>query len=321
MSSPRVVLEPCSFGDSSVSLVEEYLAERSLSLVPRGVKAERVFLARFFDFLKGCGVSEVGSVELRHLDAYQKHLETTPGKRGKLASRSYLLQHLGVARGFLVWCEVQAHTLVDFRPYAMPAGVKREMTALSVEQVRKLLEAPDPATPRGFRDRLILESFYTLALRRSESFGLNLSDVNLSERTLRAFGKGQTERLLPMSDRLTELFRRYIGTERRRLRPGPDEQSLWVSPLTGRRLSFGHFKKLVQTYAKRAGLFTGYPHLLRHACATHMLCRGAHLAQVSRFLGHTSLYSTQRYTHLSELEIRRELKRCHPRFREVTGDA
>lgn len=309
MPSPRELLEP-------------YLVERALYVAEATVSHDRFHLGLFFEFLDSRSVHEVGAVTFQDLDAYSHHLDTVPGKRGKTASPAHKQKALQVSRLFLSWACCAGHSLVDFERYQLPHRVRVEMVEVpSVEQVKKLLEAPDTSRPQGRRNRLVLESFYTLGLRRRESYQLSLSDISLSKRTVRVLGKRRRERTLPLTDRLTELFRRYLQEDRPRLRPNPGEEALWVSPQTGNRLSFTYLRVVVGGYAKKLGLGNIYPHLLRHACATHMLEGGATLQEIQLFLGHSSPNSTERYAHVGAEELKAVFKACHPRCRnEESGD-
>lgn len=304
MPSPRELLEP-------------FLVERALYVAEGTVKHDRFHLELFFGFLDSRRVREVGAVTFEHLDAYAFHLETEPGKRGRIASPPHKQKALQVSRLFLSWASCRGLSLVDFELYELPHSVRVTTVAVpSVEQVTRLLEAPDTSHPQGRRDNLILESFYTLGLRRRECHRLSLGDISLGKRTLRVLGKRQRERLMPLSDRLTELFSRYLHEDRERLRPNPGEEALWVSPQTGGRLSFTYLRNVVGRYAKKLGLGNIYPHLLRHACATHMLEGGATLQEVQLFLGHSSPASTERYAHVSNEELKAVFLASHPRGRE-----
>ena len=286
--------------------LESYLAERSLRVSPGSLKSERFYLERFSQFLKSLGVDEVGSVSPRHLELYRRHLETIPGTRGKKASLPYVRTNLSACRLFLVWCLGAGCTLVDFQSYPLPKCRPSEIRVLTVDQLRKLLEAPT-----NLRDSLILESFYTLGLRRVESYRLDLADVRLSRGTVRVTGKGGRERILPISERMCRLFDAYFKEVRPRLSPGPTEAALWVSKL-GARLGYESLRAVVRRSAAKVGLHGVYPHLLRHSCATHMLEGGASLQQVQAFLGHDDLASTERYTHPSDVEVLREILRARP---------
>lgn len=300
MSSPRELLAP-------------YLEERSLYVSVSTVKDDRFHLQRFFRFLDRQNVTHVGTLNLDTLAAYQRYLQTVPGKRGKLASESYLYKSLCLPKLFLEWAFRNGLTLESVESFSLPHCTNPEPEIPTVEQVQKLLEAIDPSSPRGKRDSLILESFYTLGLRRRESHQLNLVDLNLAKQTLRVRGKNQRERLLPVSDRLCGLFSDYLKKGRPYLRPCPDEEALWVSQSNGTRLCYESLRNTVYRTAQKVGLSGIYPHLLRHACATHLLEAGAELSAIQAFLGHNSPDSTERYTHVSQQELQTVFGRCHPR--------
>lgn len=301
MSSPR-------------SLVDAYLVERSLYVSSSTVTNDIFHLERFFEFLDSRGLDHVGLVSFDHLDAYRRQLETVPGKRGKIVSDTFKHKSLQVPRFFLNWVSCRGLTLVDFSLYPLPHRTANEILVPTVQQVNMLLEAPDPTKPAGWRDRLVLESFYTLGLRRRESHRLSIGDLNFNQQTVRVVGKRQRQRLLPLSDRLCQLLAMYLKEMRPRLRPFPDEQALWISPQSGTRLGFTYLRDIVRRNASRLGLQI-YPHLLRHACATHMLEAGATLKHIQAFLGHDSPSSTERYAKVTGPELRKEFDRCHPRAR------
>ena len=299
MSSPR-------------ELLEDFLAERALYVSESTVRDDRFHLRRFFRFLESEGVEDVAGVGFDHLDRYRVHLETVPGERGAIASPSYCHKSLAISRHFLNSCEELV--LVDFSLYQLPHVVKAKPVKVpSPDQVKLLLEAPNSKTPPGLRDRLILESFYTMALRRRESQRLSLADISLNKKTVRVMGKRQRERILPLADRLAKLLSVYIKDVRPHLRPLSQESALWISPQTGKRLGFTYLCEIVVRNAKRLGLGKMTPHLLRHAGATHMLEGGARLEDIQLFLGHSSPTSTERYTHVDLQQLKAVHQRSHPR--------
>lgn len=300
--------------------MEPYLQERALGVSASTVTSDLFHLKRFLDFLEEVGITLVGQVSFETLDRYRHRLDTVPGKRGRLLSGAFKHKSLQVPRSFLLWAFGQGHTLVDFCSYRLPHRTLPEILVPTVEQVKSLLEFPDGSFPQGRRDRLILESFYTLGLRRREAHRLDLGDLNFSQKTVRVVGKRQRERILPLSDRLCRLFGAYLKDSRPYLRPFPDEQALWVSPHNGTRLCYTHLRNIVWQSSQRLGLGKIYPHVLRHAAATHMLEAGAGLEHIQSFLGHTLPGSTERYVQVSDEELKREFRRCHPRCRVLAVD-
>ena len=311
MSSPRALLEP-------------YLAERALYVSESTVSGDLFHLKRFFAFLDERGVEHVGAISLEVLEAYRYRLDTVPGKRGTLASGAFKHKALHVPRLFLLWAFREGHTLVDFDSFPLPHRTLPEIVVPTVVQAQKLLEAPSLNSPSGRRDRLVLESFYTLGLRRRESHRLNIDDLDLSRQTVRVMGKRSRERLLPLSSRLCKLFGDYIKQDRPCLRPFPSERALWVSPQNGTRLGHTYLRCIVWRNSEKLGLGRVYPHLLRHACASHMLEAGARLEQIQAFLGHAVPSSTDRYAQVTDSELQEHFKRYHPRAhcaRQVEGEA
>lgn len=301
MSSPRELLEP-------------FLAERGLYVSASTVAGDRRYLESFLEFLEARGVVHIGSVGFECLSWFREHLQTRQSRFDRPLGSAFINMSLRVPRLFLIWAHGNGHTLVDFSEFPVPHRVAAEIVVPTVDQVRRLLAAPDQSTPSGFRDFLILEFYYSLGLRRRESHRLSLGDVSLSRQTVRVVGKRRRERILPLTDRLCGLVDRYLRESRPSLRPFPDEQAFWLSPQTGKRLGYTYLREIVFSYSESLGLSI-YPHLLRHACATHLYEAGAELPFVQAFLGHSDPNSTQRYTKVEALALKAEFERCHPRAR------
>lgn len=303
MSSPR-------------ELLEEYRVERALHVAPSTLRGEFHYTERFLSFLGSQGVHQVGEISFEVLNSYREFLQTKLGCRGKPLSPCYQYKSVAYPRKFLIWAFRRGHTLVDFELYSLPVQERPDILPPTVEQVRKLLAVPDTGKPTGLRNLGILESFYSLALRRHESHRLNIDDLDFRRRLIRISGKPRRERLLPLSDRLCELLQRYLEEARPALRPLPSEEALWVSSSTGKRLGEVPLRLTVTTLSERIGLGKIYPHLLRHACATHLHEAGAELSHIRDFLGHSSIASTERYVHVTPTELGRFVREFHPRQSE-----
>ena len=185
---------------------------------------------------------------------------------------------------------------------------------LSREAVAALVESPDVTTPRGLRDRALLELLYASGLRASECLALRVRDVNRSAGYLQAMGKGRKERLVPIGAEALAWLDRYLAVGRPALlAPGRDSPLIFVNP-RGRALSRQSLWQLVLRAARRAGLRQRVsPHTLRHCFASHLLEGGADLRAVQAMLGHADIATTQIYTHLPSSTIRRMYDRFHPR--------
>ena len=185
--------------------------------------------------------------------------------------------------------------------------------ALSEEEVERLLRAPAQLqTPKGERDRAMLELLYATGMRVSELVSLDLDDVNLDQGFVRCRGKGDKERMLPFHEDAGETLQEYIEDARVKLKGPGKERALFLNRRG--RLTRQGFWLILKEHAACAGITTPVtPHTIRHSYATHMLRGGASLRQVQEFLGHASVSTTQVYTHLTDDHLRDEYERTHPR--------
>jgi integrase/recombinase XerD len=184
---------------------------------------------------------------------------------------------------------------------------------LTEAEIEALLAAPDPAAPRGLRDRAMLEVLYATGLRVSELVGLRHEDLNLDAAFVQVRGKGDRERLVPLGDAATEAVRRFRNEGRAALLGGRGSDVLFPTS-RGRPLSRQAFWKNLRRLAVVAGIATPFsPHTLRHSFATHLLEHGADLRTVQSLLGHANITTTQIYTHVSRERLRRIYRATHPR--------
>jgi integrase/recombinase XerD len=184
---------------------------------------------------------------------------------------------------------------------------------LSPDEVDRLIEQPDTTTPRGLRDRALLEVLYATGLRVSELVGLRAADVNLSAGYLTCMGKGGKQRLVPLGDRAIACVRTYQRDGRPALAVSAASIRLFLNARGGP-LSRVGFWMVLKGYARQAGLREDVsPHVLRHSFATHLLERGADLRAIQMMLGHADLSTTQIYTHVIETRMRAIYDQCHPR--------
>lgn len=185
-------------------------------------------------------------------------------------------------------------------------------TFLNVDAAREVVETPSGETPDGLRDRVMLELLYGGGLRVSELAGLRLGDVDLAQGEVRVLGKGRRERLVPVGPAAVEAVRRWL-TRRHELASAAAPTDALLLGTRGAPLSVRRIQILVQRYgALGAGRSDLHPHALRHTCATHMLDGGASLRAIQEQLGHASLATTQRYTHVSLESVRRVYEAAHP---------
>jgi integrase/recombinase XerD len=185
---------------------------------------------------------------------------------------------------------------------------------LSLEEVDRLLEQPDTDTPRGLRDKALIEVLYATGLRVSELVALRAGDLNLEEGYLTCIGKGDKQRMVPLGHQAADWVRRYIRDGRPALLRKKTSPWLFVNARDGGPLSRVGFWKVLKTYGVKAGLSRDLsPHVLRHSFATHLLERGADLRMIQVMLGHADLSTTQIYTHVLEARLRTVYDKFHPR--------
>lgn len=183
---------------------------------------------------------------------------------------------------------------------ATPKTTSHLPTVLSEQQITDLLAAPDTSTPAGIRDRAILESLYGAGLRVSELTGIRTTDYDADHNAFVVRGKGDKQRVALLGDSARRWLQRYLRDGRPNLASEQSGSWLWLNRFGGP-LSTRAVQIAVRRYAERAGLPPDvHPHLLRHSFATHMLDGGADVRVVQELLGHTSVSTTQIYTHVSD---------------------
>jgi integrase/recombinase XerD len=251
---------------------------------------------------------EVTALGRRDLEAFVRELMT-----GGLSPRS-VARVVASVRGFYRFLaldrRVEADPAEDLRaPRAWPSLPK----FLSLDEVDRLIAQPDPSTPRGLRDRALIELLYATGLRVSELVGLRPADLNLEAGYLTCTGKGGRQRLVPIGDTAVDWVTRYVGEARPALLKRRASPWLFVNARGGA-LSRVGFWKVLKGYGRTAGLPRDLsPHVLRHSFATHLLERGADLRAIQMMLGHADLSTTQIYTHVLEARLRAVYDRYHPR--------
>jgi len=241
-----------------------------------------------------------------------RHWLLTLDERG--LSRPTIQRKLSAARSFLRHLlergEIEVHPAEGLRP----AREKRSLPgALEEREVELLLDAPDVTTPRGWRDRAMLECMYSAGTRAAETVGLDRADLDLARGVARVRGKGRKERLAPIGSFAARALSDYLS-DPKRPRPRADAaNAVFLNPRGGR-LTTRSLGRVVDGAAATAGLKRHVtPHTLRHSFATHLLDRGADLRSVQELLGHAHLVTTQIYTHVSVERLRRIYEQAHPR--------
>lgn len=251
----------------------------------------------------------IESLGRRDLEAFARAL-MTQGLAPRSVARAIACVR-GLYKFLLVEKRVLADPAEDLRaPRAWPALPKY----LDLDEVDRLLAQPDTSTPRGVRDKALIELLYATGLRVTELLSLKAADINLTAGYLTCIGKGDKERIVPLGESAADWVRRYIADARPALLKKQKSNWLFVNAKGGTQLSRVGFWKILKEYGIKAGVSRDLsPHVLRHSFATHLLERGADLRAIQMMLGHADLSTTQIYTHVLEARLRTVYDKFHPR--------
>jgi len=300
--------------------VEEFLAylsdERRFS--PRTVDAYGSDLARFVEFWeKEFANTPAGKTALSKVDTLSVRSHLASLHRSELSNRS-LSRHLSTLRSFFRWACREGH--VEKNPakgLPQPRTPRTLPRALTLEDTQQLLDTADEGNlPQ--REFALFELLYATGLRVSEASGLDLSDLDLESRLVRVTGKGNRERIVPFGESAADALREYMPVRARLTAKAAEDDDSDDEPLfvnaRGGRLTTRSMARLLKRRLRAAGLPTGIsPHALRHTFATHLLQAGADLRAIQELLGHASLSTTQKYTHLDAARLAEVYRKAHPR--------
>jgi site-specific recombinase XerD len=280
---------------SDRAFVERFLAAPDLSEATR--RAYRVDVEEFASWLRSRGGS-LSSVDAATLSAYTAELGADrPGRTPRKLARSTIARKLAAVRALLRF---------TLGPGRVPDGqlgprrARRLPDAPKADEVDAVLEQVTGDEPLAIRNRALLELVYSAGLRSREAVDLDLGDVDFEQEAVHVKGKGGKERVVPLGEEAAYRVRRYLEQSRPELARGA-EDALFLSA-RGRRLDTSTIRRLLP-----------HPHRLRHAFATHLLEGGADLRVIQELLGHSSLSTTQAYSHVDARRLRKVYDRAHPR--------
>ena len=284
----------------------DYLANvRKLS--PNTVRAYKTDLASYAQWVRLEGVKPL-HVTHRQLRGYLADL-----KRAKYSPRT-INRHHSALRALYRWLVHEGYTTEDAAAaLASPKIAQTLPHVMSDEDVTRLFETCDLATPVGLRDRAFLEFLYASGARISEASALDMDSISRVEGSVRLFGKGSKERIVPLYKTAFDAIDGYVRTARPELLGKKRSSALFVST-RGNRMSADALRTVFERHIDLAGLdATLTPHAMRHSFATELLGGGADLRSVQELLGHESLSTTQIYTHLSVDRLKEAARQAHPR--------
>jgi integrase/recombinase XerD len=290
--------------------VDAYLTHLAIErrLSPHTVDSYGRDLAMLGRFSAGLG----RSLEALNRSAIESHIRQLMGEgRSPRSVARAVACFRSFYRYLVINGHVQANPAADLQP---PRAWKTLPKFLTTEEVDRLLAAPDVTTPRGLRDRALIEVLYATGLRVSELIGLRSQDLNLDDGYLTCTGKGRKQRLVPLGDEAAHWINRYVKDARPELLKRRSSPKLFVNAKAGGGLTRVGFWKILKAYGRQTGLAkTLSPHVLRHSFATHLLERGADLRAIQLMLGHADLSTTQIYTHILDARLRSVYEKFHPR--------
>lgn len=253
-----------------------------------------------------------GFPDLRPADVARIHIRSFMAdlQRDGSSSRATVLRRISSLRSFVKFLRAEGALKGDpFLGVPRPKRARSLPKFLTEAEVGSVLDAPTGAAPADARDRALIELLYSSGLRRAETIGLNVGDLDMLTGTVRVFGKGSKERVVPVGNAAQEALRAYL---RRRGSPG-DGEPLFLGS-RGTRLSDAGLAFVVNRWVKRSALLKKVtPHAFRHSFATHLLNGGCDIRVVQEMLGHASLQTTQIYTHVSLERLREVYRGAHPR--------
>jgi integrase/recombinase XerC len=270
----------------------------------------------FFQFLKLRNIASLDKIDKWVLRDYLAYLSNQGIAKASIARKLSAIRSFYhfLAREKIIPAYPLEHSV-------SPKLDKRLPEFLTIEEMERLLKAPDLSTPYGLRDRALMELIYAAGLRVSELANLNLESVNLESREIRVWGKGSKERMVLIGEMAVIALNNYLTRGRPRLTSEQDKNSraLFLNR-DGGRLTERTVQIMMHDYAKTANIDKDvHPHLLRHTFATHMLDGGADLRVVQELLGHSNLSTTQIYTHVTQKQARKVYLSAHP-MAKLEGD-
>jgi integrase/recombinase XerD len=278
------------------------------------VRARRTALRRFIAWCEERGLRDPKDITKPILERYQRHLFYYRKVDGRPMTLGTQFGCLAPLKTFFKWLAKENH--IPYNPaseIALPKLPKHlPRVILSVQEIEAILREAEPTTPAGLRDRAMLETLYSTALRRTEMTGLALYDVDLTRRLVMVReGKGKKDRVVPIGARAAAWVDKYLQEARAQFLIG-DTEALFLTDY-GEPMAPEYVAERVRRYMHFAGIKKpGACHLFRHACATHMLENGADTRFIQALLGHADIGTTQIYTRVSIDKLREIHDATHP---------
>lgn len=301
--------------DLIIDFIEHVEVERGRS--QRTAENYHLYLQRLIEFAGDIEVHKVTSETVRKWRLWLNRYENDSGDKLSPLTQSY---HLIALRSFLGYCSKRDIETLTPEKVELPKTRRKQVSFLSQDETERIMEAVDDQSPQDLRDKAILELLYSSGLRVSELCNLNRDHINLKRGEFMVRGKGQKDRPVFISPEASECLAAYLGTRHDSAKPlfirysgakegDKDGESFRLTPRS--------VQRIVAHYAKLAGITKQVsPHTLRHSFATDLLMNGADIRSVQSMLGHSNIATTQVYTHVTDLH----LKKVHERFHRSNQD-
>ncbi len=283
-------------------------------LSPQTVEAYGFDLDKLMNYLEteGIGFTEVTYAELQSFLAELHDLGISPTSQSRIVSGIKSFFHF-----------LKMETFIEEDPTILlqtPRTGRKLPEVLTVEEIDSMISCINIDDPLGRRNRAIIETLYGCGLRVSELVDLQLSQLFLDEGYITVRGKGEKERIVPISPLATRLIAEYVATDRSDVKPKPGDENTLFLNRRGKRLTRQMVFMIIRDLAALAGIRkTISPHTLRHSFATHLLEGGANLRAIQQMLGHESIATTEIYLHLDRTALRAQIRQHHPRNPRPAG--
>lgn len=253
-------------------------------------------------------VDQIEEITKKHVEEYLKVMNTALSSR-TISRRLVSLRNYYI---FLVKENIVKKNIMS--QFDMPKTKQYLPTVLSEQEVKQLLDSIEIVDATSCRNRCMVETLYATGFRVSELLSLTLSQINIQMGYIKTIGKGDKERIVPITDYLGSLLKEYIANYREEFLKDKDTSVVFLT-MHGKQMSRDNFYHVLELILKKSGITKHCsPHTLRHAFATHLLEHGADLRSIQEMLGHSDISTTTIYTHISNTKLQNEYNMFHPRM-------
>lgn len=291
--------------------LKEYLAHIKLekNLSQNTISSYKNDISVFISFLKNSGIDDPSNVSSDNIGGFFKTLKEL-GLSGSSSAR-----YFSSLKGFFLYLLKNKYIVKNpIEKIAAPRISKKLPGVLDINEVDKILSAPNVDDKLGLRDKAMLELFYACGTRVSELINLKVNDLFFDNEVIRVFGKGSKERFIPIGTSAISWIEEYLKKSRPLLMKKSKSENILFLNSRGSKISRMGIWKIIDRYTKEAGIEKDvHPHTFRHSFATHLLEGGADLRAVQEMLGHADISTTQIYTHIDRDYIKQVHKQYHPR--------